>query len=488
MIDAGAIYDNPAALAAACVLTVLAILAGVLAWRVMRKMRAAEVTAVEISADPDPTSAAIAIAEPPRIIEPLPLAAGRGSSLQVRHIFPPQPPLTRMSFLGGAPIAPHDFVWPIAANDDGLRRPLDFMGQIDCARLPDGELRPYLPADGYLFFFAPLEDAVSRADCAVCVHWASGDSADFVAHRPPTKPIDALRQWRYDWVAASAGKRAFIRDRTSRIEIECGWTPSFRPIEVEREFESDDLDFERWRKRRNDVLSDFHGKPQPADDFLSAHGLRGERAFEPFDGFPFCWMAIEIVTAQFLQHFEATPCADDHAVVGAQSLQSAAGRHDPLEEPSSDDKSAFLRWLRHIAESPILNLSIDRPGAKALAREIPAWISMATILSCEAMLADRVAYSRVPTRVIEALRHRHAALRSPAFESGAARQHQMFGHPRLTFGQSEEMSHTHHLLMQFDADEALGWNFGDGAYQYWITPADLAARKFSAVVLSFEGT
>jgi uncharacterized protein YwqG len=63
----------------------------------------------------------------------------------------------------------------------------------------------------------------------------------------------------------------------------------------------------------------------------------------------------------------------------------------------------------------------------------------------------------------------------------------MFGHARLTFGQSEEMALTHHLLMQFDADEALGWDFGDGAFQYWITPADLAARRFSSVALTFEG-
>jgi hypothetical protein len=404
-----------------------------------------------------------------------------------RHIFPPQTPLRRRSYFGGAPLAPKDFVWPVAVNEDGARRPLDFMAQIDCADIPDGQLRKFLPDRGVLYFFAPLDDAVSRADGAVCVRLADGPPSDFTLISAPERPRDALGNWRYDWVAASAQERAIGRRRLPRIEVECGWAPAFRPPELERELTTDDVAFEEWRKRRDEALISFHGAPARIDESLSAQALRGDRIFAPFDGFPSFSMAIDMVASLFLRGCATSPCEDAQAEREARRLRDAARSKDPLSEPSADEKQDFISWLRRLEGSPELNLQSDAPGARALAREIPGWISQAAIVSSEAALADSIAAKRVPPAVALALRHRHSALTSPAFEAGAARHHQMFGHARLTFGQSEEMALTHHLLMQFDADEALGWDFGDGAFQYWITPADLAARRFSSVALTFEG-
>ena len=39
----------------------------------------------------------------------------------------------------------------------------------------------------------------------------------------------------------------------------------------------------------------------------------------------------------------------------------------------------------------------------------------------------------------------------------------------------------------FSPDDALGWSFGDsGVLQYWIYPADLAARRFENAILTIE--
>jgi hypothetical protein len=43
------------------------------------------------------------------------------------------------------------------------------------------------------------------------------------------------------------------------------------------------------------------------------------------------------------------------------------------------------------------------------------------------------------------------------------------------------------LLLQLTHDDMMFWDFGDnGAYQFWISPADLAQRNWSAVEMTFE--
>ena len=47
---------------------------------------------------------------------------------------------------------------------------------------------------------------------------------------------------------------------------------------------------------------------------------------------------------------------------------------------------------------------------------------------------------------------------------------------------------SHRLLAQFDSDSGINWMWGDmGALQYWISHADLAARRFDRVIMTGEG-
>lgn len=71
-------------------------------------------------------------------------------------IMPPRAQ-TGLSFFGGLPMAPKGLAWPRYTDTKGQQRPAHFIGQIDCAEIPDFGLRHLYPEDGILFFFFPLD-------------------------------------------------------------------------------------------------------------------------------------------------------------------------------------------------------------------------------------------------------------------------------------------------------------------------------------------
>ena len=44
----------------------------------------------------------------------------------------------------------------------------------------------------------------------------------------------------------------------------------------------------------------------------------------------------------------------------------------------------------------------------------------------------------------------------------------------------------HLLLLELSSNGGLGHEFGEGVYQFWITPADLKARRFDKVALTAD--
>jgi hypothetical protein len=54
-------------------------------------------------------------------------------------------------------------------------------------------------------------------------------------------------------------------------------------------------------------------------------------------------------------------------------------------------------------------------------------------------------------------------------------------------GEATTYAERHVLLMQLHDDPAMWWAFGGGAWQYWILPSDLAARRFDRTVLIWTG-
>lgn len=66
--------------------------------------------------------------------------------------------------------------------------------------------------------------------------------------------------------------------------------------------------------------------------------------------------------------------------------------------------------------------------------------------------------------------------------------HQMFGRAVEIQGESSAMREDGYvLLLQLTYDDLMHWSFGDnGAYQFWISPADIAKRNWAGVKLTFE--
>ena len=52
---------------------------------------------------------------------------------------------------------------------------------------------------------------------------------------------------------------------------------------------------------------------------------------------------------------------------------------------------------------------------------------------------------------------------------------------------ADEMKDRYVLLLQLGRDQALDWLIGEmGPLQYWITPEDLAAKRFENTILTIE--
>jgi len=78
--------------------------------------------------------------------------------------------------------------------------------------------------------------------------------------------------------------------------------------------------------------------------------------------------------------------------------------------------------------------------------------------------------------VVVALSHRHMS-----------RSHQMLGKGEVVQVAADEMKDRYLLLLQLGPDMALNWTVGEmGPLQYWITPEDLAAKRFQNAILTIE--
>jgi uncharacterized protein YwqG len=85
------------------------------------------------------------------------------------------------------------------------------------------------------------------------------------------------------------------------------------------------------------------------------------------------------------------------------------------------------------------------------------------------------------------LRWKHAPLLDDAASHRPVR-YQLLGKGTMVQYAPWELRESHVLLMQFDTDYGMDWMWGDyGVLQYWITPEDLAARRFDRVHLTLEG-
>jgi hypothetical protein len=105
----------------------------------------------------------------------------------------------------------------------------------------------------------------------------------------------------------------------------------------------------------------------------------------------------------------------------------------------------------------------------------------------EASLAHSAeAAARIPPDAAACVHARHALACRTQSGVFAPTPDRMLAPPSDVQGNQYEIARTHLLLLELSSRDGLGHHFGEGVYQFWITPADLMARCFDKVVLTAD--
>jgi hypothetical protein len=423
---------------------------------------------------------------------------GRQARLAIKHLFPPRIPQRGMSYFGGLPIVPEEFDWPTLHNRKGLLERLNFMAQIDLSDVPPGPGRQLLPDHGYLYFFAPMSDTfgpdamhfVTRYESKRATQkWRPLDMP-LTASIEPADPIDVI--WR--------GKRTHF----DKVEIEFGWIeePSDNEVAVRAD---EGHAFEVAAKIRAEREDAFYGPPVAQAPLLSAHHAPKDALWIPYSGFPINWHSARIVR-KFVEAYyreETLDVADRLKALGdvaadhpeAQRLRTLQRelasfsskmsnafsatvnvRQKEFDAPPDAVKTTILNFLEDLRVNGMPSSKERRLRHLRLPLVMNDWLATAAIHGAEGGLTDPGGAALVGSDVVAALAHRHSA-----------RKHQMFGEGEVVQVAADEMKDRYLLLLQLGPDAALKWTLGEmGPLQYWITPEDLAAKRFNNTVLTIE--
>jgi hypothetical protein len=412
------------------------------------------------------------------------LAASK-QAVVFRQYFPPPHDGSTLSFFGGAPIAPKDFRWPRSRNSANGSKPFTFLMQIDCAAMPEPARLGLLPDRGVLYFFMDL--AWSQPD-AFRVLYADGPDDEWVVAPPP------------DDLGAAYGDQAVYVWKWTQSAQECPkllprWP--FQPVMIEiprgaydpaEQEDGEDAPL-LWpgEKTTADALRYAQGEEVVSGHFSVGDFIDSDGAMHrPFATYPHDWRAVQIVCALVLDRV-----GKPHRLPGTASLRHL----------SETERDALVARIRGEAET-WFNRAVAQPAHAAVPQsesdQFWSWladkpwlmryvIGEAMTMSIEASLVhSREAAARIPSDVARRVHGRHAlAVRS---DKGlfATTPDRMLAPPVDVQGHQWERAKTHLLLLELSSNEGLGHHFGEGVYQFWITPADLKARRFDKVELTAD--
>jgi hypothetical protein len=150
--------------------------------------------------------------------------------------------------------------------------------------------------------------------------------------------------------------------------------------------------------------------------------------------------------------------------------------HKDGAAPPPEAKQQVLAFLEELRTNGMPSSKERTYGHLRVPGVINKWLELAAIHGAEAGLADPDGAALVAPEVVAALAHRHDP-----------RKHQMLGLGEVVQVAADEMKDRYILLLQLGPDRALDWLIGEmGPLQYWITPEDLAAKRFENTVLTIE--
>lgn len=434
-----------------------------------------------IAPEPEPELAPEPEPAPPVPAKPSPLAAAARQAVVFRQYFPPSLGAESRSFFGGTPHVPGTLEWP---RDPETGKPLHFIWQVDLAAVPDEARLGLLPESGVLAVFLDLQ-------------WGAGD-----AFRVVWQQGYEGMPWRelsppHDLTAAYGDEAAYTwpwaLTPAHGIALLPRWP--FEPVriavpELLEDFEEETGSPPSWSGGGEvaEALLTAQGRdaesfPEPLSpqDFLSADG---ETLAQPWPGFPQDWLAIQTASAALVRAADRAlrmpraslyPELDDAGRAAqiatvreeAQAWFDHALGNPALAPIAAPVRKAFWDWFA--SHKPLAQLVA--PGAVEAAIETTLHASPAEAANFPPEITARVAY-------------RHALAHMYQGRIHAPTPDRMLAPFSDVQGNEQEIARTHLLLLELSSNEGIGHRFGEGVYQFWITPEDLADRRFDAVVLT----
>lgn len=427
--------------------------------------------AASLAATPYATQIVMPMADPEPVLPPA-IAAAQLQAIVFRQVFPPHGAPDATSYYGGVPTAQVPFEWP---RDPASGQALHFVLQVDCAAIPQEARLGLFPATGTLHFFLDLQWGAGNAFRVI---WSPAGSGNWRDIDPPgdiglAYGDEAAHAWPWA-LEAEHGTPLLPRWPFDPIAV------TLPPAEPE---DDDDSPFNapRW----SDVLSDAQGVPVPLNAFTVKDITGDDGAMRrPFASFPQDWLAVQICAARLVRAAEREarhprqslfPELEGEAKVLHLNMIVTEARawfdhalknpaFGPVDEPERD---AFWTWFA--GHEPLTRLLAPRAIEAAVETTLHASPELARDL---------------PADIIARIASRHAL--AVQTESGihANSPDRMLAPFSDVQGDQQERAATHLLLLELSGNEAIGHHFGEGVYQFWITPDDLAARRFENVVLT----
>jgi hypothetical protein len=424
----------------------------------------------------------------------------RSAKIALRFVreFPPQHPVTSLTFFGGHPVAPADFAWPRRKLNNWQAGaivgeavvPATFLAQIDCSELPAFDGRSLLPVDGVLhvFFITNNIDYDAGGDPLIVHSPGPTDGWHEIAppaDAPPCYGDEA--NYQYSWIAQTEGAearypRAFPKwpMRTVPVLSHVDEPPEgYGPGAYAR--------FDELRQAAQAAVAATLATPErPATSPAVARG--DNRLAAPFAGFPINWLAIEITAGQCLhvadQDRRYKAGVHQEAVPDAATWVARARAAGEMSAVDAADAAAFWDWIDAMSAAASADLYDCRNG-----RHLNEALKLAARLSVEVALAQGGdAAAGVPASTIDALRGRHSPviIAYPNAVQGRL-NHELLGHPRQAYNAIRTYGDSHVHLLHLESDEALGWMFGDvHTLQFWVPREDLAALRFDQTVITMS--
>jgi len=410
-----------------------------------------------------------------------------------RHVFPPRFDRRPTSFLGGLPLAAQPFAWPSGPGSNGRTESFTFLGQIDCRDLPPLARRGLLPDSGIFYFFMDWKIAEG-------LHDDDATFANLVLHAPAAGGLAEIRApgnlatcygedavHRYPWLEhTERGRRGYPRTFPQ-------W--AVEPVvlrSVAAEYPGDDdraaVAYEELRdaEQENAIRAAF-GAPveRPRRPYPPP---ASEKIRRPAPAFPEAWISVEVFAGTLLQELHRkleVEGSDDARLTAAwENVRKEAhgwvarARAQDLFAPVDERSRAELwAWCEALDRA-----AGRRPDDPRDARRLNECLDDAFARGPDYCLAHSAqAAALIGAEARAALRWKHAPVVSDEEETRVV-LHQMLASGSNVAGAPQHLRDTHLLLMQLDSDDGLDWSWADGgALRYWITPQDLAARRFDRI-------